>query len=65
MELDYDSKADVLYISFGTPRPAVGMDMGNGIITRYDEEHDEIVGITIVGVRTSTRHRLRHISPRK
>ena len=57
MEWDYDSQADVLYISFGRPRPAVGVDMGNGVIMRYDEEHDEIVGITIVGVRSSARHR--------
>ena len=28
MEWDYDSEADVLYISFGAPRPAVGVDMG-------------------------------------
>ena len=52
-----DSEADVLYISFGAPRPAVGVDMGNGVIMRYDEEQDEIVGITIIGVRTSARYR--------
>ena len=57
MEWDYDSEADVLYISFGAPRPAVGVDMGNGVIMRYDEEQDEIVGITIIGVRTSARYR--------
>ncbi len=57
MEWDYDSEADVLYISFGVPRPAVGVDMGNGVIMRYDEEQDEIVGITIIGVRTSARYR--------
>jgi len=34
MEWDYDSEADVLYISFGAPRPAVGVDMGNGVIMR-------------------------------
>ncbi|MCK4652091.1 MAG: DUF2283 domain-containing protein [Methanosarcinales archaeon] len=39
MEWDYDSEADVLYISFGAPRPAVGVDMGNGVIMRYDEKH--------------------------
>ena len=57
MEWDYDSEADVLYISFGAPRPAVGVDMGNGVIMRYDEEQDEIVGITIMGVRASVRYR--------
>jgi len=56
MEWDYDSEADVLYISFGAPRPAVGVDMGNGVIMRYDEEQDEIVGTTIIGVRTSARY---------
>ena len=57
MEWDYDSEADVLYISFGKPRPAVGIDVGKGVIMRYDEKHDEIVGITIIGVRTSARYR--------
>lgn len=62
MEWDYDSQADVLYISFGRPRPAVGVDMGNGVIMRYDEKNDELVGITIIGVRTSARYRRGHIS---
>ena len=62
MEWDYDSEADVLYISFGKPRPAAGMDMGDGIIMRYDEKHDEIVGITILGVRTSAKYRRGRIS---
>ena len=57
MEWDYDSEADVLYISFGAPRPAVGVDMGNGVVMRYDETDDEIVGITIIGVRASARYR--------
>ena len=30
--------------------------MGNGVIMRYDEKHDEIVGITIIGVRASARY---------
>ena len=52
-----DSEADVLYISFEATRPAVGVDMGNSVIMRYDEEQDKIVGITIIGARTSARHR--------
>ena len=62
MEWDYDSEADVLYLSFGAPVPAVGVDMGNGVIMRYDEKHDEIVGITIIGVRTSAKYRRGRIS---
>ena len=47
---DYDEEADVLYISTGKPRPAVGKDIGEGVIVRYDEKARETVGITIVGI---------------
>lgn len=47
---EYDEEADVLYISAGEPRPAVGKDIGEGVIVRYDEKAREIVGITIVGL---------------
>ncbi len=45
---DYDEEADVLYLSMGEPRPAVGIDIGEGLILRYDENHQEIVGLTII-----------------
>lgn len=47
---DYDGEADTLYLSFGAPKPAVGLDAGEGIIIRYDETAKEVVGLTIVGV---------------
>lgn len=47
---EYDGEADVLYISFGEPRAATGVDIGEGIILRYDEGQKELVGLTIVGV---------------
>jgi uncharacterized protein YuzE len=47
---EYDEEADVLYISAGEPRPAVGKDIGDGVVVRYDEKAREIVGITIVGL---------------
>jgi uncharacterized protein YuzE len=50
IEYSYDEEADVLYLSFGPPRPAVGMDIGEGTILRYDEREKIIVGITIIGV---------------
>lgn len=50
----YDEEADVLYISVGKPRPAVGTDIGEGVIIRYDEKKKELVGITIIGVRART-----------
>lgn len=48
---DYDEEADVLYLSVGEPRPAVGVDIGEGVVARYDEEHNEVVGVTLVGLR--------------
>ncbi len=51
---EFDEEADVLYISVGEPRPAVGADIGEGVIVRYDEKDKEIVGITIIGFRART-----------
>ena len=48
---DYDEEADVLYLSVGEPRPAVGTDTGEGIIVRYDEAQREVVGLTLIGLR--------------
>lgn len=48
---DYDEEADVLYLSLGEPRQAVGVDIGEGVITRYDEANKEVVGITLIGLR--------------
>jgi uncharacterized protein YuzE len=48
---DYDEEADVLYLSVGAPRPAVGVDIGEGMILRYDAAGKEVVGLTLVGLR--------------
>jgi uncharacterized protein YuzE len=48
---DYDEEADVLYLSVGAPRPAVGVDIGEGIVLRYDEAQREVVGLTLIGLR--------------
>ncbi len=48
---DYDEEADVLYLSVGEPRPAVGMDIGEGVVIRYDEARKEVVGLTLIGLR--------------
>ena len=42
LDWEYDGKAETLYISFGKPRPAVGVDVGEGVVVRYDEE---VVGL--------------------
>jgi uncharacterized protein YuzE len=48
---DYDEEADVLYISVGEPRPALGVDIGEGVILRYEEAAKELVGLTLIGLR--------------
>ncbi len=48
---EYDEEGDVLYLSVGEPKPAVSVDLGEGIIARYDQESREVVGITVLGLR--------------
>jgi len=48
---DYDEDADVLYLSIGKPRQAVGVDIGEGVVLRYDEAQKEVVGLTLIGLR--------------
>lgn len=48
---DYDEEAGVLYLSIGEPQPAVGIDIGEGVIVRYDEARKEVVGLTLIGLR--------------
>jgi uncharacterized protein YuzE len=50
LDWQYDGDADILYISFGKPRPAVGVDVGEGVVVRYDVKAKEVVGLTIIGV---------------
>ena len=51
VDWDYDEEADVLYLSIGKPRKATGVDIGRGVVVRYDEKKKEVVGLTILGVR--------------
>ena len=52
IDWDYDEEADVLYISIGEPQPAEGIDIGEGIIVRYDEPRKEVVGLPVIGLRS-------------
>ncbi len=51
LEWNYDAEADVLYLSLGAPRSAEGVDVGEGVILRYDPVQREVVGLTVVGLR--------------
>lgn len=43
----YDRDADVLYLSIGEPRPAVGEETPEGHVLRYDEK-GEVCGLTLI-----------------
>ena len=44
--IDYDEKADVLYISFGKPKAADDGILDNDVILRYKKK--ELIGITVI-----------------
>lgn len=49
---DYDEEADVLYLSVGDPQKALGVDIGEGLVVRMDASEKEVVGLTVVGLRS-------------
>jgi len=48
LHIHYNREADVLYISFGEPKPAEGIDIGDGTILRIEPKTEEVVGLTIL-----------------
>ena len=48
LKWDYDAEADILYLSFGNPVKAEGVDIGEGTIVRIDPKNKEIIGLTII-----------------
>ena len=54
IDWEYDAEADVLYLSFGEPQEAEGIDIGEGMIVRVDPQSNEVVGITIIGLSQRT-----------
>jgi uncharacterized protein YuzE len=59
IDWEYDEEADVLYLSIGRPRKATGVDIGQGVIVRYDEKKNEVVGLTVLGMREKLLESLR------
>ena len=48
LRLSYDKDADVLYVSVGPPKPAICETLNNGVVVRYDEKTDRIIGFTVI-----------------
>ena len=51
LKISYDEEADVLYISFGKPRPGIAVEVNDGDFVRVDPYTDRVVGITILDFR--------------
>ncbi len=47
----YDAEADVLYLSIGPARHAIGEETPEGHILRFDEASGEFCGVTIIDAR--------------
>jgi uncharacterized protein YuzE len=62
VDWEYDGEADTLYISFGKPRPAVGIDTGDGVVVRYYGKAKEVVGLTIIGVGRRLEQRIKQVA---
>lgn len=62
---DYDAEADVLYIAFGNPKNAEGIDIGDGTIIRIEPDTKEIIGVTILNPLHRTLSSLRQEQPSK
>jgi uncharacterized protein YuzE len=56
---NYDEDADVLYLSVGSPREALGVDIGEGLVVRMDAAEKEVLGLTVVGLRSRLLKNLR------
>lgn len=52
MQLAYDRVADVLYLSFGEPRPAISREVGDDLLLRIDAKTSEVVGLTVLNLST-------------
>jgi uncharacterized protein YuzE len=65
LDWDYDAEGDVLYVSLGKPRKATGIDIGDGLVVRYDERRNEVVGVTILSVRGRLSEQLKETDKRK
>ena len=48
LSLDYDSKADTLYVSIGKPQEAVTVEPQEGILLRVHPDSGDLVGMTIL-----------------
>ena len=52
LQICYDEREDILYISFGDPRPSISAEVNDGDLVRLDLQTNEITGITIIDFKS-------------
>ncbi len=55
LSIDYDSSADVLYVSLGQPRAATSYDAGEGVLIRKDPNSGELIAVTVINYESRFR----------
>jgi len=48
LKFKYDRDVDVLYCSFGDPRPAISVEVDDGVVLRLEPDTEEVIAFTIV-----------------
>lgn len=51
--VSYDADADVVYLSIGEPRRALGEETPEGHVALFEEETGEFCGLTLIGLRST------------
>lgn len=51
LDVEIDNDVAVLYLSIRKPQPSLGIDIGEGIVVRYDEIQQKVTGLTIIRLR--------------
>ena len=61
VEIAYDKKADVLYVSFGKLVKAAAEEVKKGVFARYSPKTKKLVGFTITNFSKKFKAKPRHI----
>jgi uncharacterized protein YuzE len=54
-KFDYDETSDVMYITFGNPKPCRTEEPESGLVIRYTPDTNELNGITIIDYSKRTK----------
>lgn len=54
-KVNYDLDNDILYLSFGDPKPSYSENFDKGVYLRKDMNTDELTGITIMDFSKRTK----------